>query len=667
MLRKDLGSMRGCAALARAVALLVAAAVAPPASSVAVASPAAAPALARPDPRSGAAYGDASVFLQRYLAFRGRQLASGSPDTLTVPLGVVKPTSRSFSGAAGALTIDLGSGEFRVTLRGLTPGETYTLRLVDQPDGGGAERSVTLAAVHAAHETAEVSGRLDPAASAGVEVDRAVVTRGDATSDVVASGSVSVLQKLFFHRRALRVRGAGAPALDERTRAPALAKLVPGVATVGGEAAAVAIDDLIRDGARVFTTETFGGNGRTCATCHPPSNDFTIDPAFIAGLPPDDPLFVAERVPELARLERPRLMREFGLILENLDGLDAPDEKFVMRSVSHTIGLPVSLQADTSLPGGPAQMTGWSGDGAPGAGTLRDFATGAVTQHLTRTMSRVPGEDFVPPTERQLDALEAFQLSIGRDFDPDLSTMSFLAPDVEAGKVLFVDGTGDPRAGGRCNACHANGGALNSSGENRNFDTNVEDVPHPAQAMEAYPRDGGFGQGEDGGGSFGDSEFNTPSVIEAADTPPFFHNNLVSTLEEVVRFYTRPEFNDPRDEDARFAFDDVQVGQVADFMRALNVLQNLADSRRALGALLEHGDAHPDAAPRLEAARLDAGDAIRVLGEGHLHPDAVAEVSRARELVVLAQHAGSEPDVRSHVEQAIARLDAARALIVASP
>ena len=40
--------------------------------------------------------------------------------------------------------------------------------------------------------------------------------------------------------------------------------------------------------------ETFDGNGRTCGTCHPATNNFTLDPAFIAKLPKSDPLFVAE-------------------------------------------------------------------------------------------------------------------------------------------------------------------------------------------------------------------------------------------------------------------------------------------------------------------------------------------------------------------------------------
>ena len=66
---------------------------------------------------------------------------------------------------------------------------------------------------------------------------------------------------------------------------------------------------------RLFTNETFGGNGRTCGTCHPAQNNLTIDPTFIATLPQSDPLFVAENNPALAALEIPALLRGRGLIV----------------------------------------------------------------------------------------------------------------------------------------------------------------------------------------------------------------------------------------------------------------------------------------------------------------------------------------------------------------
>ena len=86
--------------------------------------------------------------------------------------------------------------------------------------------------------------------------------------------------------------------------------------------------DLVSKGKEIFFNQTFNGNGRTCGTCHPAQNNFTIDPKFIATLPPTDPLFVAEFNPDLKKnFENPKLMRQFGLILENLDGFDDRSEE----------------------------------------------------------------------------------------------------------------------------------------------------------------------------------------------------------------------------------------------------------------------------------------------------------------------------------------------------
>ncbi|PYM37252.1 MAG: hypothetical protein DME15_01830, partial [Candidatus Rokuibacteriota bacterium] len=65
---------------------------------------------------------------------------------------------------------------------------------------------------------------------------------------------------------------------------------------------------LVAKGRDLFFNETFAGNGRTCGTCHPEENNFTIDPAFIARLPKDNPLFVAEFNPALKEnFENPAL------------------------------------------------------------------------------------------------------------------------------------------------------------------------------------------------------------------------------------------------------------------------------------------------------------------------------------------------------------------------
>jgi cytochrome c peroxidase len=54
---------------------------------------------------------------------------------------------------------------------------------------------------------------------------------------------------------------------------------------------------LVALGEQLFLNETFNGNGRTCGTCHRPTDNFGLTPAFIATLLDDDPLFVAEKTP----------------------------------------------------------------------------------------------------------------------------------------------------------------------------------------------------------------------------------------------------------------------------------------------------------------------------------------------------------------------------------
>ena len=218
------------------------------------------------------------------------------------------------------------------------------------------------------------------------------------------------------------------------------------------------------------------------------------DPDFIRTLPANDPLFVAEFNPALAQLERPQLMRHYGLILENLDGLDDPARKFVMRGVPPTLGLQVTLEKDASLASAPVQMTGWSGDGSPGTGSLREFAIGAVTQHFTRHWRASPAA--TSGCRPSINSMRWKPFS-SRSAAPQISicprSRSWTRTS-RPGRTLFVNGTGDPTAGGTCGFCHVNGGALSINGQNRNFHTNVEGVTHPARDVQDFPKDGGFGQ-----------------------------------------------------------------------------------------------------------------------------------------------------------------------------
>jgi len=334
-----------------------------------------------------------------------------------------------------------------------------------------------------------------------------------------------------------------------------------------------------------------------------------------------------------------------------------------MRGVPHTLGLQVSLERDTNLPNPPAEMTGWSGDGSPGTGSLHEFAIGAVTQHFTKRLNRIEGTDFTLPREHQLDAMEAFQLSLGREKDFNLSRITFTDGNVDTGRSLFINGTGDPNAGGTCAFCHTNAGALSAilQNQNRNFNTNVEDVVHPARTIQNFPKDGGFGRTINGDGTFGNRTFNTAPVVEAADTAPFFHNNVVSTLEGVVDFYSGPEFNSPRAPAARFNFNQTQRDQVADFMRGVNTLQNIDVGRRELQEILANrSDPRREQDTRLQTAFEETQDSIDVLDEGGIFPSAVTDLTAARNLIAQAQHSGDSGQRRTLIQQAIAKLGEAR-------
>lgn len=418
--------------------------------------------------------------------------------------------------------------------------------------------------------------------------------------------------------------------------------------------------DLVAKGRDIFFNETFEGNGRTCGTCHRAEDNFAISPAFIATLPPDDPLFVAETNPDLAEnFENPLLMREFGLIVENLDGFGDLENTFTLRGVPHTLALRASIDSAQ----GP--RTGWSGDGAPGDGSLKAFATGAVIQHFPKTINRVPGVDFRLPTEEELIALEAFQLSLGRQ--EDLALPLPLTGIVAArGQEIFLDNTL-----GKCNACHFNAGAngdpaiFGPDAGNLNFDTGVEALPdQPADLTdELVPPDDGFG-------TPGDGTFNTPPVVEAADTGPFFHNNSVETIEGAVAFYNGDAFNNSPAGQLLVAatgsginLDGTQVVAVAAFLRVINALENIRGARQLLTQSLS--DKRDAAKDKLTLVLAEIDDAISVLAGGGLHPQAVERLGEARRFTKKARRRFF---FRRHpTEAALGELKKARAELVAAP
>jgi hypothetical protein len=435
-------------------------------------------------------------------------------------------------------------------------------------------------------------------------------------------------------------------------------------------------------GADIFLRETFNGNGRTCGSCHPIANNTTIDPASVAALRnsnPNDALFVNETNPALANLEISSELDKGG-ILENVDGFEDPVNKFVIRSVPHVLSLKTSIARDpgdgTASP--PIERTGWTGDGAPGNGSLRNFLTGAITQHYTKNLARRPGTDFRPPTTEELDLVLAFQLALGRLNELNLEQVNVFDSEASLGKQLFMD----PNRG-RCNHCHANAGAnFQPTGLNRNFNNRLQAAP-----FFAGPLDGGFGgQGlaspnfdtdEDGTpDSFGDGTFSTPPLIEAVDTAPMFHTNGFGNLESAITFYSIPLFNEsPAGLEVAATFNGpivldggTDVPRIGRFLRVLGGAFNLDIAKQRLQAALTLVNRFGNEGLSIQLglvnlAEVEIDDALEILTQaagGPLYPVAQERLGLAKQEIAAARAATSASQRAGRISTAHSRVLNAR-------
>jgi len=637
--------------------------------------------------------GSPQLFEARYAAWKEVQRSRD----VRVPLAWSRAISTERTSATGRFVFDAQSGRASVIVEGIPADARYEAWLVDDAAGTSAapdekDRFVSLGALAPVAGYARIDMALRERGLDGFDLDLVVVTRAGSTpvESVVLAGMPGLFQRLYSRE------------LERADPAPS-GVVLRGINEDGGfdspESGGDDDDDggggappfgygpppdLVAEGENLFFFGTFEGNGRTCGTCHPAQNNFTIEPAFIATLPPNDPLFVAEFVPELnfdlnggLRFENPILMRQFGLIVENLDGFDDLRYRFTMRSVPHTLGMTQSMTSPDGPGVTPEQRTGWSGDGAPGQGTLREFALGAVRQHFTRTMARVPNVDFVFPTSAELDAFEAFQLSLGRQQEIDISTLSLIDPDADEGRVRFSDLS--------CGRCHENAGA-NRENLNFNFNTGVEAFGrhNPDGTGELRPADGGLGTNPAGGSdtivespefedpdvmSFGNKTFNTASLIEFADTVPGFHNNitnmgaLADTVEGAISFYRSPEFQNSQDGFV-IPFQGNDIDNIGRFLRVVNALENRrsADVYGDRAAILVAGGGFDPAAVErlLVLAQAECTDGSEVLSQVGLHPnDAVPHFDKAWLYFEFAK-TGSDPDRLSNIQTARDLLEGAR-------
>ncbi|KAF0250265.1 MAG: hypothetical protein FD167_333 [bacterium] len=574
--------------------------------------------------------GDLTTFEASYQKWLENTSRNGTDQYLTMSFGWMKGLSTEYTNANGKMRVELKTGKISVKASNL-PDAKWDIWLIENRPGptnstlpDQDDRKINIGTFESIGKIAKFDTRLDPTTLANFSIDRvAIVRAGNDPADFVLTGAPTLFQRMQLNRVA-PVR------LDELEESSSVdTSDTSGIfgalfASFSTQAQSSDPEALIAKGRKIFLTETFKGNGRNCATCHRENNNFTIDPKFIATLPPNDPLFVAETNPALSKnFEKPELLRKFGLILENPDGMDDLDKKFVLRSSSHLLSLSTTITSPdpklgidfttNGLNPDPVERLGWGGDGSPGSGSLREFAIGAITQHFPKTLGRKPGTDFRLPTDAELDALEAFQLSIGRQEDIDLNKLVIKDPLANSGKTMYFDTGGFAEKGHKnCNACHIDAGGTTGIGDFANlldalplgFNTNQSTAVNrlPQVAQNGLPPDGAFGRILLPDGAFGNiadvpgvgpvpvQEFNTTPLIEAADTGPFFHNHMVETLEDSVAFYGTDAFQmgidsvgnvdlggfvpvkiskDPKDK---------EVLAISALLRVLNVLENIRSS-----------------------------------------------------------------------------------------
>jgi hypothetical protein len=278
---------------------------------------------------------------KRWVAECGSSSSSGP----VIRLVWNKTLSSEYAKTKGVAKMNLEEASAHVRIRGCDDNRISEIWLVDNLPGPG--RSLLPEAgdgmIHAGSLEFEganswLDRKIIPMQMRDFEVNWVVVARRDENQDHkgVLCGSTSLFQRLY------RDPDQNTPSCKQGPRRiGGLAALHSSAVDSRGIAPPTAPDAvLINQGRLLFFNETFKRNGRTCGSCHPEENNFTIDPKFIATLAENDSLFAGDLLPALSEsCERPQLMREVGLLLENTRRSGDLENKFTLRSVPHFLAM----------------------------------------------------------------------------------------------------------------------------------------------------------------------------------------------------------------------------------------------------------------------------------------------------------------------------------------
>jgi len=323
-------------------------------------------------------------------------------------------------------------------------------------------------------------------------------------------------------------------------------------------------------GRRLFRKETFGGNGRTCETCHSRSTG-TLSPEDVQERlkDPSDPLFLHDGLDDgvsgTSRIAEHATIRIVRPLPPNVRIAEDPSATSVvlLRGIPTTINTPAL---------DPALMYDLR------ARSLSDQALGAIHDHAQNT---------VEPTEEQLALIADFQRTDKRFFSSDeLQDFASGGPapvlppgktkSEKRGRLMFVEAEITPGSTkGICAQCHTgpmlnqtspfNTGAppgariANIGVSERNllnlpvYTFLIDDGAGDVRAVTSpdvgipltNPRPPGVPPPSVRHPAFFANFFKIPSLWGVKKTAPYFHDNSAKTLEEVAAFYTNMFANVP--------------------------------------------------------------------------------------------------------------------------
>jgi cytochrome c peroxidase len=340
-----------------------------------------------------------------------------------------------------------------------------------------------------------------------------------------------------------------------------------GVAMVAALSAQSADVGNRKDGKHLFERETFGGNGRTCATCHGAATG-TVSPEdarrrFTAN--PNDPLFLHDGSDDGQGHGVARMLKDATVLVEiplhpNISLADDPQARTVVlrRGIASTINSPAL---------DPVLML----DGRQG--TLTEQAAGAIRDHA---------QGLVVPSGADLSRIREFQLTDSffsspsvREFARGGSAPTLpqgTTPSEQRGRRFFEDIPPNPAnfpeglKDGLCSACHS-GPLLNTANQflqipvpnalpGTRFQTigvsEVNALGNPVRPFVFTNADGtkttvlspdpgralitGVGPKDDLTFEHVNA-FKISPLRGVRNTAPYFHDNSAKTLEDAVRHY----------------------------------------------------------------------------------------------------------------------------------